>query len=222
MLKPTRTVLGLVAGSLVLGLTGVGAAVADAGPKPHTPSHDSTARDAHDGKGRPSDSDSYDKDRHARGVVVSRGALTVRSKPTTHSRSLGSVHPHEKLAIECKQRGERVGGNNLWYLLAKDKGENGDQGGDWDQDENGGDWDKGENGGGWDKGENGEQGGDWDQDENGGDWDKGENGSDGVNGRDDMDESDSEDRVAIRKERSERWVAARYVKNLTPVKYCRR
>ncbi|MFJ7272217.1 hypothetical protein ACIQV3_37260 [Streptomyces sp. NPDC099050] len=117
MLKPTRTILALTAGSLVLGLVGAGTAVAADHSAPRGPVLTTPAdRDAdeEDGFGR---DDEYGDRKHARGVVISRGPLTVRSRPTTHSHKVGRVHPHEKLAIECKTRGERVDGNNLWYLL---------------------------------------------------------------------------------------------------------
>ncbi|MCB5165060.1 hypothetical protein LG634_09490 [Streptomyces bambusae] len=179
MLKPTRTILTLVTGSLVLGLAGTGAAVADRGPMSHQPSHQVTVRDdgdEMDGNG----SDEYGKDRHARGVVVSKGALTVRSKPNTHSRSLGKVHPHDKLDIKCKERGENVRGNNLWYLLEHENGDNGNGNGRGDDDM--------------------EENNVMPDDEN---VSNGDSGYDHDHGR------------------TDRWVAARYVKNLTPVKWCR-
>lgn len=113
MLKSTRTILALAAGSLVLGLTGAGTAVAEDG--------------------------GFRIAGHTTGTVVSKGPLKVRSKPTTHSRAVGEVRPHSKVEIWCKKRGESVGGNNIWYRLAErdDKKENarpenGDSGrGDW-------------------------------------------------------------------------------------------
>ncbi|MEV7419587.1 hypothetical protein [Streptomyces sp. NPDC089919] len=178
MSKPTRTILTLVTGSLVLGLAGSATAVADQGPVRDQPAQQTAMRgggDDEDGRG----SDDYGKDRHARGIVVSNGPLTVRSKPSTHSRKLGTVHPHEKLDIVCKERGEDVRGNDIWYLLDRD--------------------DRGKDGG---------------RDE------------DGRGGRDPIDQRDDEDGrqypdQASGKKRSEHWVAARYVKNFSPVKWCR-
>ncbi|MCP3753485.1 SH3 domain-containing protein [Streptomyces sp. TBY4] len=111
MLKPTRTILALTAGNLVLGLVGAGTAVAAGHPVSDDPGRAAIAPADGDGFGR----DDYDG--YARGVVVSKGSLAVRSRPTTHSQKVGRVYPHEKLAIACKERGERVDGNNIWYLL---------------------------------------------------------------------------------------------------------
>ncbi|MCX5402929.1 hypothetical protein OHA37_03395 [Streptomyces sp. NBC_00335] len=111
MLKPTRTILALTAGSLVLGLVGAGTAVAADHSEPRGPVLTAPVKDADE------EDDEYGDRDYVRGVVISRGPLTVRSKPTTHSHKVGRVHPHEKLSIECKARGERVDGNNLWYLL---------------------------------------------------------------------------------------------------------
>lgn len=121
MLKPTRTILALAAGSLVLGLVGAGTAVADQDPRPQHPGQQNIMDDEDQGSDDLSDHDE-NKKKHTRGIVTSKGPLTVRSKPTTHSYKVGRVHPHEKLSIVCKKRGERVDGNNLWYLLDdKDK-----------------------------------------------------------------------------------------------------
>lgn len=123
MLKPTRTILALAAGSLVLGLVGAAAAVADEDPLLDTPGQ--VMEDEEPGSDGLSEPDGYPERKHARGIVISRGPLTVRSKPTTHSYKVGKVQPHEKLAIECKKRGERVDGNNLWYKLDEMDGEDG-------------------------------------------------------------------------------------------------
>ncbi|MFD9366102.1 hypothetical protein ACFWA6_00140 [Streptomyces sp. NPDC060020] len=148
MLKPTRTTLALATGSLVLGLVGAGAAVADDGDS-------QPPREIVVGDGQPG---TYPDYKHAIGKVVSKGPLKVRSKPTTHSKSVGHVYPHNKLEIECKKYGEKVDGNRIWYRL---------------------------------------------YDEN----DK-ENLDDGM---------EAPNRAAYEKER---WVSARYVKNLSEVKYC--
>ncbi|WP_405486293.1 hypothetical protein [Streptomyces sp. NBC_00096] len=128
MLKPTRTILALAAGSLVLGLVGAGSAVADDGPRHDNPGRETVVDDEQDSDGltRP---DGSDKDKHVRGVVTSRGPLTVRSKPTTHSYKLGKLHSHEKVAIECKKHGERVDGNKTWYLLDGEEKDGMDGGG---------------------------------------------------------------------------------------------
>ncbi|MFF3209416.1 hypothetical protein ACFYYB_02025 [Streptomyces sp. NPDC002886] len=164
MLKPTRTILALTAGSLVLGLVGAGTAVAADHSAPRGPVLTASPADDEDGFGR---DDEYGDRKHARGVVISRGPLTVRSRPTTHSHKVGRLHPHEKVAIECKTRGERVDGNNIWYLL-KERDERQPR----DEDRKGAMMPKSA-------------------------------------------------KSAAAKDRDDNWVAARYVKNLGEVEYCR-
>ncbi|MFF3019022.1 hypothetical protein [Streptomyces sp. NPDC057939] len=167
MLKPTRTILALATGSLVLGLVGAGLAVADDGPSFDQPAQEDVYDDVQTGGPV-----IYPKPRHALGKVVSRGPLKVRSKPSTRGYELGKVYPNQKLAIECKQRGERVDGNDLWYLLdRKDRQED-------------------------------------------------MNGSEPV-ARDDSDGARGDERRMDHKDRKEAWVSARYVNNITPVKWCR-
>lgn len=149
MLKPTRTILALAAGSLTLGLVGAGPALAVGNPTPHGPGLATVLDDDDYGQ----DYDGYPQRRHARGIVVSHGPLTVRSRPSTYAHKVGTVNPHEKLVIECKKHGERVDGNSLWYLLRDD-------------------------------------------------------------------ENDPKGRAARRDDDGDLWVAARYVKNLTEVRYC--
>ncbi|MFB0632447.1 hypothetical protein [Streptomyces sp. AB3(2024)] len=180
MLKPTRIVLALSAGSLVLGLAGAGAAVADQGPMDDGPARTHAADDGplYDEPGV------YPKPKHALGKVISRGPLKVRSHPSTHAKVVGKVHPHEKLAIECKKRGERVDGNNIWYLLDQRKDEKEPAGG------------IGRPGDGM------------------------EDGTDG--GTEDGAEGSGDDHVRThRAEYKQAWVSARYVKDITPVKWCR-
>ncbi|WP_328929177.1 hypothetical protein OG429_34510 [Streptomyces sp. NBC_00190] len=109
MLKPTRTILALAAGSLVLGLVGAGTALADG---------------------------AYG--RHAIGKVVSKGPLKVRSKPTTHSQAVGHLQPHHKVEIECKKYGQSVDGNRIWYRLHKENGKDEHDKGEKDSWQNGG------------------------------------------------------------------------------------
>ncbi|MFE9480190.1 SH3 domain-containing protein [Streptomyces spororaveus] len=149
MLKPTRTTLALATGSLVLGLAGAGAAVADDGPENRPP------REIVVGGGS-QEPGAYPEKKHVTGKVVSKGPLTVRSKPSTQSQSLGHVYPNSKVEIECKKYGEKVDGNGIWYRLA-------DRNSSW--------------------------------------------------------EHDAE--APKRAYDKERWVSARYVKNLSEVKYCR-
>ncbi|MCX5072134.1 hypothetical protein OHA84_30600 [Streptomyces sp. NBC_00513] len=130
MLKPTRTILALATGGLVLGLVGAGTAIADEGPMDDMSGHEKVILDGHDDY----DDGDYDRPRHAWGKVVSRGPLKVRSKPSTRAYVLGKVKPHRKLALECKTRGERVDGNNIWYLLADRDRENVNDGMNGDED----------------------------------------------------------------------------------------
>lgn len=153
MLKPTRTILTLAAGSLVLGLVGAGSAVADGATVTGIASQRTAA--AADGW-------------YAIGKVISKGPLKVRSKPTTHSRVVGLLQPHSKVVIKCKEYGQPVDGNHIWYRLHEEKHADEHNHGDW------------QNGRGM-----------------------------GVHGHGDKAYG------------QERWVAARYVENLTPVRYCR-
>ncbi|MGW7331263.1 SH3 domain-containing protein [Streptomyces sp. NPDC054840] len=206
MLKPTRTILTLAAGSLVLGLVGAGAAVADVASTSSTASQRTAA--AADG-------------RHAIGRVVSKGPLKVRSKPTTRSQVVGQLQPNRRVEIECKEYGQSVDGNRIWYRLHEGNGnqdgrdsqnsnqdgrdsQNDDQDGRDSQndDQDGRDWQNGNQDGG--------MGGRRDDDQDGRDWQNG-NQDGGMGGRRDDDRAYGQ----------EHWVAARYVENLTPVRYCR-
>ncbi|MEU8777612.1 hypothetical protein [Streptomyces sp. NPDC048606] len=172
MLQPTRTVLALAAGTLTLGLLGAGVSAADTAPVDEGPASVGLAA-GHPG-GDEYDSEGYHR---AYGKVVSKGPLSVRSHPTTHSYLLGKVHPHRKLALECKTRGQKVDGNDLWYLLDLKRHENGD------------------------------------------------NGTEPLDGmRESQDGDASRSAAEGHKGHAEHrgaWVSARYVKNLTPVKWCR-
>ncbi|MFH7598282.1 hypothetical protein WDV06_24775 [Streptomyces racemochromogenes] len=117
MLKPTRTILALAAGSLALGLVGGGAAFADQGSAAHGGARYQAAGDKRDGDDPSYDEDGHHKHHYSLGKVVSRGPLSVRSRPTTHSHLQYKVYPGETLALKCKTRGEDVAGNDLWYLI---------------------------------------------------------------------------------------------------------
>ncbi|MGW4683843.1 SH3 domain-containing protein [Streptomyces sp. NPDC004244] len=110
MLKPTRAVLALAAGSLVLGLGGLGgaAAAADGG---NGSSRDLFVEPDYGSSGK------YEGRHYTVGKVVSRGSLKVRSLPTTDSRSVGEVKSGQKVAILCKVKGQKVDGNDIWYRL---------------------------------------------------------------------------------------------------------
>ncbi|MFJ3922975.1 SH3 domain-containing protein [Streptomyces sp. NPDC090022] len=64
----------------------------------------------------------HPKHRPAYGKVVSTTPLKIRSKPTTESRPIGQVYPHEKLELKCKKHSEPVDGNKLWYRLHGEDG----------------------------------------------------------------------------------------------------
>ncbi|MET9319134.1 SH3 domain-containing protein [Streptomyces sp. NPDC003038] len=112
MLKPTRTILALAAGSLALGLFGAAAAVADADPVADAPS-----RKIVDAPSPAELDDDYPNPQFATGKIISRGPLNIREYPNTHSYVFGKAYPNDEVVIECKKHGERVGGNSLWYRL---------------------------------------------------------------------------------------------------------
>jgi hypothetical protein len=56
-----------------------------------------------------------------KGKVISRLPLSIRERPTTNSRYLGSFQPGTIITLYCKSRGQNVDGNNLWYLLGGSK-----------------------------------------------------------------------------------------------------
>ncbi|MFD3547186.1 SH3 domain-containing protein [Streptomyces sp. NPDC058655] len=195
MLKPTRTILALATGSLVLGLVGAGAAVADGTPMADAPSR--TVIDHEPALGQPHTL----ADRYAVGRVISKGPLKIRSKPTTQSRIIGQIQPNRKVEIECKKYGESVDGNRLWYRLNERNGgaENGNGGQDGREEDR----------------EEGRQDGSEEDREEGRDESRDESREEGR--QDDGRGNGEELRVAS----SARWVSARYVRNLSPVQFCR-
>ncbi|MBT2405205.1 MULTISPECIES: SH3 domain-containing protein [unclassified Streptomyces] len=149
MLKPTRTILALAAGSLVLGLVGAGVAVADEDPMVDTPSQENVTGNGsdhgwHDANpngnpsgttngttngtptgnaagGRPGGSSSgTSQQRAATGRVVSRGPLNLRSKPYLGAPVLGTVSPNSTIGLLCKRTGDTVDGNPRWYRLSSE------------------------------------------------------------------------------------------------------
>ncbi|MET9888242.1 SH3 domain-containing protein [Streptomyces sp. NPDC006430] len=239
MQKPTRTILALAAGSLVLGLVGAGTAVADEDPMADTPSQGVVADEPeNDQSGAHHDRD------YAVGKVVSHGPLKLRSGPSTRFKAVGQVKPRHKVAIVCKTHGESIDGNDLWYRLhpkeehgqrpGDEKKEQGQRPGD-EREEHGqrpGDEKKehGQRPGdereehgqrpGDEKKEHGQRPGD-EREEHGqrpGD-EKKEHGQRPGDEKQSSDESlEGDDRNG--KEEKEIWVAARYVKNQDDVKWC--
>lgn len=197
MQKPTRTILALTAGSLVLGLVGAGTAVAG----DHDPKGDSFSRQlvlprtdgGHSGRG------------YTLGKVVSRAPLTVRSKPSTHSSALGHLRPHDKVGLVCKQHGEPVDGNSLWYRLHLNDGEGRPKDG---EEHDGGRQDAS----------------DEDEEQEGVREDENTDGAEG--GGTEADSTEAEGRETeggvgrAVSERKRAWVSARYVQNLGSVKWC--
>lgn len=56
-----------------------------------------------------------------KGKVVSRLPLSIRERPTSASRFLGSYQPGTVITLSCKVHGQNVEGNDLWYLLGGSK-----------------------------------------------------------------------------------------------------
>jgi hypothetical protein len=54
---------------------------------------------------------------YPKGRVTSRTRLAIRSRPTTFSRRLGSLHPGQIVDIKCWARGQSVRGVRTWYRL---------------------------------------------------------------------------------------------------------
>jgi hypothetical protein len=55
------------------------------------------------------------------GKVVSRLTLSVRAEPTSKSTYLGGFAPGTVIPLYCKTHGQKVDGNDLWYLLGGSK-----------------------------------------------------------------------------------------------------
>ncbi|MEF2524684.1 hypothetical protein [Streptomyces sp. CS62] len=210
MQKPTRAVLALAAGSLVLGFSGAGTAVAADEPARQVvllePKSDKSGKE-------------HDK-HYVVGKVVARGSLKVRSKPSTHSDVVGHVKADHRVAIQCKARGEKVDGNDLWYRLHLDDDEHGKGREDEDRDESDG------------RDEDGEEQDREDQDNEDADEDTDADADEDADDEE-ADEEDVDERAARSGHRTgdgkaakadgdhkKAWVAARYVKNLDRVEWC--
>ncbi|MEU7551382.1 hypothetical protein AB0B01_03290 [Streptomyces sp. NPDC044571] len=140
MQKPTRNILALTAGSLVLGLIGAGAAVAD----DHDTRGDSDSQEIVLFKPDDDKSGNHSGREYTVGRVVSRVPLTVRSKPTTRSSAVGHLKPQDKVGLVCKQHGEEVDGNSLWYRLYLKHDDEGRTGDDEARDDEAGDEESGD------------------------------------------------------------------------------
>lgn len=51
------------------------------------------------------------------GKVIANGGVTVRSAPSTHAGSKGTIAEGKTIPIECKVRGTTVDSNDIWYAL---------------------------------------------------------------------------------------------------------
>ncbi|MFA1550241.1 SH3 domain-containing protein [Actinomadura chokoriensis] len=54
---------------------------------------------------------------YPKGKVISRHRLTIRAKPTTRSKALGSLKPGAVVDIKCWSRGQKIGNTRVWYRL---------------------------------------------------------------------------------------------------------
>ncbi|MEU5806161.1 SH3 domain-containing protein [Streptomyces sp. NPDC047718] len=218
MLKPTRAVLALAAGSLVLGLGGLGgaAAAADGG--------NGSSRDLRFVEPGRGSSGEYEGRHYTVGKVVSRGSLTVRSLPTTDSRSVGKVRSGHEVAILCKVKGQKVDGNDIWYRLLVEEHEDSQKHEKEDEKEEGGKDEEQQD-------ERDEQDAQEEQDqrEEGAGEDADEQTDEEAEGdvEDELAEDSDEEaglsakRASSSKESSKKaWVSARYVKNLDRVGSC--
>lgn len=223
MQKPARTALALAAGSLVLGMVGAGAAVADDG-RTENSSEVVLVEPKGDGPGKYGDKD------YAVGKVVARGSLKVRSRPSTNAPVVGLLKSEQKVAILCKIRGEKVDGNDIWYRLyvkkkhSEDSEHSDEHGGRHDQEDTDlTDEDEAAN-------ENIDDSGDWEDSEDSGaseDSDDSEDSEDSGASEDSGDSGDSAKHARARAakkgddgEQEKAWVSARYVKNLNTVIWC--
>ncbi|MFI1179806.1 SH3 domain-containing protein [Streptomyces sp. NPDC020799] len=57
-----------------------------------------------------------------KGKVVARLPLSIREQPTSTSTFLGALKPGTVVELSCKKHGQKVEGNDLWYLLATKPG----------------------------------------------------------------------------------------------------
>ncbi|MEW2544562.1 SH3 domain-containing protein [Streptomyces sp. NPDC047002] len=100
-----RRVATTVSGLLIAGAAALAATPANAAsPVPQGESHAAAARPQAPAA-------------QPRGKVVARLPLSVRERPTTNSRYLGSLQPGAVVSLRCKVRSQNVDGNNLWYRL---------------------------------------------------------------------------------------------------------
>ncbi|MBW1602214.1 SH3 domain-containing protein [Streptomyces sp. JJ66] len=114
MLKSAKTAAALAAGALALGVLGAAPTLAaDEGPEVAK----SNAETMPAQKEAADHSEVADASHIVYGRVVARTAVNIRSKPTTHSKVLGSYRHGAKIALDCKVRGQNVNGNNIWYKL---------------------------------------------------------------------------------------------------------
>ncbi|GAA1784822.1 hypothetical protein [Actinomadura chokoriensis] len=90
----------LLAGAVGAGLAGAPAAQASAPP-------------AAEGASTPAAA-AY---QYATGKVISRHKLAIRSRPTSHSKRVGWLKPHQRFFIKCWTRGQKVRHTRVWYRM---------------------------------------------------------------------------------------------------------
>ncbi|MFF2516410.1 SH3 domain-containing protein [Streptomyces sp. NPDC058086] len=59
----------------------------------------------------------FDDHRRFEGQIISRNGLALHNRPDRRSRIIRIAPFRERVHIFCKTRGERVGGNPIWYLI---------------------------------------------------------------------------------------------------------
>ncbi|QIY73405.1 SH3 domain-containing protein [Streptomyces sp. RLB1-33] len=67
--------------------------------------------------GDPYDDGWFDDHRRFEGRIISRDGLALHNRPDRRSRIIRIAPFRERVHIYCKTRGERVGGNPIWYLI---------------------------------------------------------------------------------------------------------
>ncbi len=51
------------------------------------------------------------------GTVISPSGVNTHQRPTTASPIVGTLRDEERVALDCKVRGQNIDGNDIWYKL---------------------------------------------------------------------------------------------------------